>query len=102
MKSKNGNLVLTLQNHQDLSNLTLDPVTHKEELDCDLPCVKKGIQVYEAHPDSGLHSPSQLNVSEPNDLLDNVYSFIICQLTSLAPLKQSIVDLMLEMCSLGI
>ena len=52
MKSKNGNPVLTLQNHQNLSDLTLDLVAHQEEPDCDLCCARKGIEVYEAHPDS--------------------------------------------------
>lgn len=52
MKSKNGDLVLTLQNRRHLSDLTLDPDAHQEEPDCDLSCVWKGIQVYDTHLDS--------------------------------------------------
>jgi len=49
MKSKNRYLVLTLQNQQSVSGVTLDPVACQEEPDCDLRCVRKGTRVCEAH-----------------------------------------------------
>lgn len=102
--SPNGNLVLTLQNHQKLSDLTLDPVAHQDELDCDLPCVKKSIQVYEAHPDfqSCILQGNWMLQDRIILLLNNACCFRIWPFTGLVLLKQSIVDLMLEICSLDV
>jgi len=74
-KSKNGNL-LTLQNNQNWSDLTLNAVAPQEEehpllqpshLECDLLCAQG--KVYEAHLDSILHLSSQLHALRSNSPL---------------------------------